>query len=93
MGARYLRTQIVSFYELTEAQQAQQIEEYGIELSEESQYVANPTYDGEVLPLHMFLRNEYKGKYYGVYGTSYFSAYFLYFGKDGEDCVIADRWN
>lgn len=76
---------------MTDEQQKEAINDLGQELAEETQYVDNPTYQNEPLPLCMFERSE--GKIWdGIYGTSAFSAYFIKIARSGDGAVIADRW-
>lgn len=91
------RSEVFSFYDLTEPQQQEQVEEHGQQLAEESQYIAinwpqRPEGEQEeIIPLHMFERSA--GKVWdGIYSTSYFSAYFLKLSKCGTGALIVSRY-
>jgi len=95
MGNRYKRSEIYSFWDMTDEQQKEAINDLGQELAEETQYVDNPTYKNEPLPLCMFERSdpkEHTNLWDGIYPTSAFSAYFIKIARSGDGAVIADRW-
>jgi hypothetical protein len=79
---RTVKSEIISFHELPESQQ--------IEWSELDNdcFVQNPRYKGEYLPLSMFLRVSDCGRWQGIYGTSYFSAYGIILSKDGTGAIV-----
>jgi hypothetical protein len=64
------------------------VSSYDQELAEESQYVV---LGEQALPLHMFM-NQKVGPWDGVYGTSYFSAYFVKLSRCGTMAVVAERY-
>lgn len=92
MTGSYLRSEILSFWEVTEEQQAGQISDYGKELAEESMYVQNPCNEAEILPLHMFVRTEHTKVWNGIYGLSAFGAYFIKISRCGTGAVVAYRY-
>jgi hypothetical protein len=91
MTRKYNRSEVISFFELTEDQQALIIDNYydEIEDAENDSYVL---LDEETpLPLGSFMRIE-NSVWSGVYGTSYFSAYYIKLSKCGTCAVVADRY-
>lgn len=91
MGNRYIRSEVLNFWELTDEQQKVAISDMGQDEAEQTSYVNNPTHTDEVLPLNMFERSN--GKIWdGIYGQSAFSAYFIKLSKCGTGAVVADRW-
>jgi hypothetical protein len=84
----YSRSEILSFYDLNADQKNSVIDYTDLESAENDSYVL---LDGEVLPLSMFIRTD-SGLWHGIYGTSYFSAYFIRLSKCGSMAVVADRY-
>jgi hypothetical protein len=86
----YNRSEIYSFYDLTEKEQAEVISNYfsSIEEAEEDSFIRCGK---EVLPLSMFLKCE-NSIWSGTYGTSYFSGYYIKINKFGDEVVIADKY-
>ena len=85
MTRNYDRTEVVSYYDLTEDQQINALD-YD-ESAEEASFVL---FEGEPLPLNMFMRTD--GLFDGIYGMSYFSAYFVKLSSCGSMAVVADRY-
>lgn len=79
---RTVKSEIISFDELPENQQT----EWG-ELPYDG-YVKNPNHKDEYLPLSMFLRTTDCGRWHGIYGTSYFTAYSIILSKDGTGAIV-----
>lgn len=82
--AKYNRSEILSYYDLTEAEQCENIDH------EQSNFVRCPI-DGSPLSLDMFFRLDSK-IWHGIYGQSYFSAYFIRLSKCGTAAVVAYRY-
>lgn len=80
----YQRSQILSFFELNDAQQLQASDYTDEENAANDQYVL---WNNEPLPLSMFMRTE-SGLFGGVYGQSAFSAYFIKINKTGEWATV-----
>lgn len=97
MQTNYNRSEILSFHELTEAQKSDVLDTYFTEVSEaeETEYVIfkskKPGYDA-ALPLCMFMSTNKPNIWDGVYGTSYFSAYFVKLSFCGTAAVVAERF-
>jgi hypothetical protein len=88
MTTQFNRSEVLSFFDLTEDQQKDMVSAYDTELAQESQYVTLGT---QALPLFMFM-NQKAGLWDGVYGTSYFSAYFIKLSRCGSMAVVAERY-
>ena len=87
-GNRTIRSRVYDYDELPEDQKIEHLD------NSDSSFVKDPTHKGEFLPLNMFMRFDRKNKLWdGYYGTSAFSAYYIKLSKDGEEAVVADRWN
>lgn len=99
----YIRTPILSFGDLTEAQQAYARAEYDWDLKlDKSQFVPNPRDKSQVLHVKNFFVAFYmrglhpgfyqrRGYWDGIHDIGTFSAYFMKNSKDGQECVIAYR--
>lgn len=79
------RSEIVSFFDLTEAEQDAILQEVEIEEAEQEMYVFS---EGEPLSLANFMRTGNKARRHGVYGLSAFSAYFVTLSKCGTVAVV-----
>jgi len=89
MTSTYNRSEILSFYDLTESQQCEILDLIELEEAEQDSFVIIniKNYYG-VLPLSMFMRTE-NNFTHGVYGTSYFSCYTVTFNRFTDECVVA----
>jgi len=97
MRTNYNRSEVVNFYDLTEKQQQDVLDCYYQDQSDaendsfvifESKNKDNST----ALPLSQFMRINGKSIWDGVFGTSYFSAYFIKLSKCGSAAVIAEKF-
>lgn len=87
---QFNRSEVLSFFELSEDQQKDMVSSYDQELAEESQYVI---LGEQALPLHMFELIRPASKMWdGVYGTSYFSAYFIKLSRDNSCALVCERY-
>ena len=95
VAPRWNRSPILSFADLTEEEQFEAIcDTDSEEQAQERQYVYFNTKDGhEVLPLDMFARTEHSKVWHGMYGTSYFSAYFIRLNRTGEEALVAEKFS
>lgn len=84
MKRTYQRSQVLYFHELDNKQQSQAIDELGEDEAQETAFVLWGT---EALPLSMFMRTD-NGLFTGVYGLSYFSAYFIKLNNTGEAATV-----
>lgn len=82
----YNRTPILSWCELLEEQRKQVLSNY-FDSEEEAEEEGFILYQDGPLPLCMFMRSE-NGKF-GIYGLTYFSAYFFYPAKSGDGGIVA----
>ena len=94
---RYRRSDVLSYHDLTPTQQVNAVSNYfnNDTQAQQEQYVLAPDTDhGEhsPLPLCMFMRTK-SPVWDGVYGTSYFSAYFIKLSKCGTQAVVAERFS
>lgn len=87
--SKYNRSEIVSFFELTDHQQADVLSYTDVEDAETAQYVIFKYVDGreEALSLGNFMRAG--GRWHGIYGTSYFSAYGVIISRCGGAAIVA----
>ena len=90
VAPHYTRSEVHSFFDLNETQQAEVKDLYDGCNNEEDSYVV---LNDKALPLSMFLRTERSKVWDGVYGTSYFSAYFIKLSKCGTMAVVAERFS
>lgn len=81
-ATHYTRSDIYSFFELSDAQQAEHAD------LQESMFVDSPLYPGESLPLCNFMRTD-GGRIHGIYGTSYFDAYGITLSRCGSQAVVS----
>lgn len=85
----YLRSQILSYYDLTDKQK-QDAHDYMNDLAEESSYVLCPTDPEGILPLSLFMKYD-GGLWHGVMGLGYFSAYYIFLNRTAEEAVVSYR--
>jgi hypothetical protein len=87
--SKYNRSEIISFFELTDDQQADVLNYTDIEDAEGAQYVIFKYVDGteEALNLSNFMQAG--GRWHGIYGTSYFSAFGVILSKCGSAATVA----
>jgi hypothetical protein len=89
MKRTYQRSQVLYFHELNSEQQLEAIDTLGESEAQEESFVL---WNNDALPLSMFMRIE-KGLFTGVYGQSYFSAYFIKLNNTGEAAtVVYSHW-
>ena len=88
--SKYIRTSPLNFSELPKETQDELSKD--IELSDlhEDSYVLDPCDNTSYLPLSMFIRSN-GGLWHGIYGTSYFSAYFIRFDRRNDVCTVGYR--
>jgi len=97
MRTNYNRSEVVNFYDLTEKQQQDVLDCYYQDQSdaENDSFVIfeskNKEYNA-ALPLSQFMRINGKSIWDGIFGTSYFSAYFIKLSKCGSAAVIAEKF-
>jgi hypothetical protein len=89
--AKYIRSEIISFFELPMAEQNRFVSDSNQEQAEQDSYVLDPCDESNMtyLPLSMFMRITYNRIKHGVYGQTYFSAYFITISKDGSQAVVS----
>ena len=88
--AEYCRSEVYSFWDLSEAEQKEVISNY-FQNSQEAEEDSFVKLNKEVLPLSMFLRCE-NSIFNGFYGTSYFSGYFIKFNKFGDEVTVVSKY-
>jgi len=97
--SKFNRSEVVTFFDLTERQKNDVLDCYynDREDAENDSFVIfeakNKEYSA-ALPLSQFMRVE-NGKstlWDGVFGTSYFSAYFIKLSKCGSMAVVAEKY-
>lgn len=97
----YNRSEIYSFFDLSDSQKENVLNDMTNEEAENDSFVILKGKKFEnILPLSMFMRINYGSNvnnkpifWDGVYGTSYFSAYFIKLSKCGSCCVVAERYS
>lgn len=89
MTSYYNRSEILSFWDLSDEQQIEALDSANDrEHAEERSYVEC---NGEILPLDMFIRSS--GKVWdGIYGQTAFSAYYIKLSKCGTGAVVGYRY-
>ena len=98
MTTNYNRSEIVNFFDLTEKQQSDVMDCYYQEQAEAEQdsfviFEAGKKEYNAALPLSQFMRLDNTKHWDGIFGTSYFSAYFIKISKCGSCAVVAERFN
>ena len=97
MTTKYNRSEVLNFFDLTEAQREDVISCYyqDEKEAENDSFVIfeakKPEYNA-ALPLSQFMRINGKSIWDGVFGTSYFSAYFIKVSKCGTMAVVAEKF-
>jgi hypothetical protein len=86
----YQRSEILSFYDLTEAQQLEAVDSLGADGAQEASYVE---LEGDALPLCMFVRTGNTLRRHGMWGVSYFSAYFVTLSRCGSEAIVEYSYN
>ncbi len=97
MTSNYNRSEIYSFFDLSEEQQNEALNNSNDqEHAEERSYIIYKHKSGDqVLPLDMFIAIR-EGKptvFHGIYAQDYFSAYFVKFNKSNDEALVAYRYN
>jgi hypothetical protein len=89
--AKYVRSDIVSFFELPISEQGKFVDDTDQEQAEQDSYVLDPCDDTNTtyLPLSMFMRLTDSRIKHGVYGQTYFSAYFITISRDGTQATVS----
>jgi len=96
MTTKYNRSEVLNFFDLTEAQREDVISCYYQDEKEAKNdsfvifEAKKPEYNA-ALPLSQFMRINGKSIWDGVFGTSYFSAYFIKLSKCGTMALIAEK--
>ena len=86
----YCRSEIYSFWDLSEEEQKEVISNY-FQSSEDAMQDSFVKLNNEVLPLSMFMKCE-NSIFNGFYGTSYFSGYFIKFNKYGDEVTVVSKY-
>jgi len=86
----YNRSEVVSYYDLTEKQQSDNVDYLGLELASETMYVICD-HNNEALPLCMFMRTTNNNFTHGVYTQTNSSAYCITFNRSNDEAVVAYR--
>jgi hypothetical protein len=90
MTRNYQRSEIYSFFDLSEEQVKQILDYYNNE--EEAQEDSFVILNNEPLPLSQFMRTTNNKFTHGIFSDSYFSGYFITLSKDCQDAVIAYKY-
>jgi len=94
MTRNYNRTEILSFFELSEREQAEVLNNFSLEISDAecTQYaIIEESGKSTAIPLNMFMRTN-SNFTHGIFSDSYFSGYFLTLSKCGTQAVIAYKY-
>ncbi len=97
--SHYNRSEIISYFELTDKQKQDVLDCYyqDEKEAEEDRFVifegnnTKPEFHA-ALPLSQFIRTSKPNIWDGIFGTSYFSAYFIKISKCGSEALIAERF-
>jgi hypothetical protein len=90
MTSAYVRSEILSYYDLDENLQAQiATDNDNDDNIFEDSYVIDPCDKNNVLPLSMFMKTENSKFTNGIYGISYFSAYTITLSRSNDCAVVA----
>jgi hypothetical protein len=94
MTRNYNRTEILSFFELSEREQSEVLNDFSMEISdaEDTQYaIIEESVKSTAIPLNMFMRTN-SNFTHGIFSDSYFSGYFLTLSRCGTQGVIAYKY-
>lgn len=83
----YFRSPILNWHELSQEQQ----KEYSEDEFSESSFVFDEERN-DLISLDEFMRIDRPGRFHGVFGQSYFSAYYIRISKCGSAAVVAYRY-
>ena len=90
MTRNYQRSEIYSFFDLSEEQVKNVLDYYNNE--KEAQEDSFVILNNETLPLSQFMRT-YNNKFtHGIFSDSYFSGYFITLSEDCQEAVIAYKY-
>jgi len=95
VSPHYNRSEILNFFDLSEVQKQNVLRQMDMEQAEEDGFVlftGGNDIDPEPLPLSMFMRSNHSKIWDGIYGTSYFSAYFIKIARSGDMALVAERF-
>ena len=93
---KYNRSEILNFFDLTEKQREDVVSCYYQDESEAENdtfvifEAKKPEYNAAI-PLSQFMRLDRPSIFDGVFGTSYFSAYFIKLSKCGTMAVVCEK--
>lgn len=86
---KYCKSEIYSFFELSNSMQNSYLALLGPEDAGDSMYIDDPMNIDNKLCLSEFLRFERPGLFDGYFGLSYFSAYYIKLNSCGDGCLVA----
>jgi hypothetical protein len=90
MTSVYVRSEILSFYDLDENLQQQIAKDNDNDDNIfYDMYVIDPCNKNDVLPLSMFMRTDNNNFTHGIFGQSYFSAYTITLSRKNDCAVVA----
>ena len=90
MTKNYNRTNFYLFFQLSEMQQAEVLNNFSPDDAEDTLYAIDEEKD-KAIPLSAFVRTD--GNFtHGIFSDSYFSGYFLTFSKCGTNGVLAYKY-
>ncbi len=95
MTRNYNRSEILSYYELSDDQQQQVMNDFCDELIdlETFQFVISEFKDQKTaIPLGMFMRTYNNNFTHGIFSDSYFSGYFITLNRDHSEAVISYKY-
>ena len=90
MTRNYQRSEIYSFFDLSEEQVKNILDYYNNE--EEAQEDSFVILNNEPLPLSQFMRTTNNKFTHGIFSDSYFSGYFITLSEDCQKAVIAYKY-
>lgn len=85
----YNRSNVVSFYELSDKQQEAMLDYNGESATDDSYALINEKQGESALPLSAFIRTNNNKFTHGMYGLSAFSCYTITLSKCATQCVVA----
>ena len=95
MTRNYNRSEILSYYDLTDEQKKQVVDDFSFELIdlESFQYVISNFKGIETaIPLGLFIRTDENNFTHGIFSDSYFSGYFITLNKDNTEAIISYKY-